>query len=620
MISLNQVYLFAHQPEGFDKYGGWTGIKGEVTGCFHTQKIGNRWWIITPAGNVFFATVMSGVRFSGIPETDSEKRPYQETCLRKYSNETTWAETSIKRLKDWGFNTVGNWSSKSVFSFSRLPYLMDVDIGKKAPNVIPQGYYGYFPDVFDPLFAESFRANVEEKIKWYPQLTDDTWLIGYFLADEPSWYGSKQRRGALVDDFIALPENMYGKKAWRDFIAKKYGKIENLNLAWGKNLKSFDELLKLTIIKENKEVITKDKLDFFKFIAEEFSRRTVVILKEYDQHHLILGSRPSRHYPEVVEAVGKYTDIYAMSYGHLNEGYKISPEFDKIIGEIYETTGKPLLLGVLISAVDSGLPYGTVKTQRDRGISYWRYLRKLASSPNIVGLSWFQYFDPPRKCYDERAANWGLVNELDEPYEEAVKLISQANDMIYAYASGTSTFAPEFDGFLSLKKEVALEISQQPLRTQTIPIQNSGFEEGGKGWKLQAWKGKSKASIDSFTKHSGKKALKIEGGPDKGWNSVGVGVQYKPSLALKPDFQYKLSVWIKTKDVENSAFARIKVKYNNGNLAYFATEDVYGTTDWKLVETKFSPNEDSIAEYLGVQLVGRGIAWFDDITLEVIKE
>jgi len=613
----NQIPLLAAQSEGFDRYGGWTGIKGEATGCFHTQKIGNRWWIITPEGNVFFATVMSGVRFSGIPETGSKKRPYKETCLRKYANETMWAEASIRRLIEWGFNTIGNWSSKSVFSLSKLPYLIDIGIGKKAPNAIPKGYYGYFPDVFDPLFAESFRLNMEEKIKWYPQLTQDPWLIGYFLADEPSWYGTKNRRGALVDDFIALSENTYGKKAWRDFISKKYEKIENLNQAWEKNFNSFDELLQLKTIKDDREAITKDKLEFFKFIAEEFSRKIVGILREYDQYHMILGSRPTRHYPEVVEAVGKFTDIYALSYHQLNEGYSISPDYEKITDEIYRITDKPLLLGVTISAEDSGLPYGKVKTQHDRGISYWRYLRKVASNPNIVGLSWYQYFDPPRKCMDNKASNWGLVNEQDEPYEEAVKLISQANNMVYAYASGTSTFAPEFEGVLNLKKEEASEVSKQPLKTETIPIQNSGFEEGENGWKLQAWKGKSRASIDAFTKHSGKKALKIEGGPDEGWGSAGVGVQYKPNFALKPDFQYKLSAWIKTKDVENSAFVRIKVKYKSGKSAYFGTESAYGTADWKLINIEFTPNEENTVEYLGAQLVGRGIAWFDDITLEV---
>jgi hypothetical protein len=36
-----------------DKYGGLTGIKGEATGFFHTEKIDDRYWLVTPEGNAF---------------------------------------------------------------------------------------------------------------------------------------------------------------------------------------------------------------------------------------------------------------------------------------------------------------------------------------------------------------------------------------------------------------------------------------------------------------------------------------------------------------------------------------------------------------------------------------
>ncbi|MCQ9208776.1 MAG: carbohydrate binding domain-containing protein, partial [Omnitrophica bacterium] len=211
------------------------------------------------------------------------------------------------------------------------------------------------------------------------------------------------------------------------------------------------------------------------------------------------------------------------------------------------------------------------------------------------------------------------VNDQDEPYEEAVRLISQANKMVYAYALGLSDFAPEFDGLLSFKKEKALEISKGPLKTLKIPIQNSGFEQGKNAWALQTWKGKSKASLDPSTRHSGKKALKITGGPGEGWDSVGLGIQSNPDFTLKPGYQYKLSAWIKTKGVEDMAFVRIKVKYKGGDAVYFGTPALYGTEEWKQVEVDFSPREENTVEYLAAQLVGKGIAWFDDINLEVLE-
>ena len=47
--------------------------------------------------------------------------------------------------------------------------------------------------------------------------------------------------------------------------------------------------------------------------------------------------------------------------------------------------------------------------------------------------------------------------------------------------------------------------------------------------------------------------------------------------------------------------------------------EYYGTDDWKYVEVDFSPREENKVDYLGVQLVGKGTAWFDDINLEVLE-
>ena len=580
------------EDKQFDKYGGWIGIKGEKKGYFHTEQINGRWWIITPEGNVFWSTGMYCVRINGIPEAGTGKRIYKEACLNKYGSENEWARVTRLRLYNWGFNTVGDWSSGTIYREPGIAYVIGMDLPKKAENVIPKGSYGYFPDVFSQEFIDSVRKNVGNILKNQPYLIDDPWLLGYFLADEPAWYGSKQRRGALVDDFIALDNSKAGKKAWIEFI---------------KNIDTKDA-----------QVTEELKLEFLKAIAEQFSKVLHDALREYDKFHMILGTRPTRLYPEVVEGIGKYSDIFGTSAYGLNQGYKLSPNMDEKIEEIYKYAQKPIMLGVLITAQDARLPYGIVRTQKDRGISYWRYLAQLAQNPAVVGVHWFQYFDPPRKCYDAQAANWGLVNEKDEPYEEAVNPIAQANKMVYAYALGLTTFIPEFDNLLTPKKKETPVDNTATAKSVPIPIPNGNFEEGQQKWSFQTWKGKSKASLDNKTRHTGKTSCKIQGGQGAGWESVGVAMQ-KPGITLKSEYTYKLSAWIKTKDVENSAFVRIKAKYSSGEAVYFGTEGVYGTGDWKLAEVTFNPREETAVEYLGAQLVGKGTAWFDDIKLELIE-
>mgnify|MGYP000395087605 CR=1 FL=1 len=584
----------------FDRYGGWSGLKGSRTGAFHTEQINGRWWLITPEGNVFWSVGMYCVRIGGIPETGTERRPYRDNCLKKHVSEQEWARVTRKRLYEWGFNTIGDWSSESIYREPGFAYVIGINLPGEAENVIPKGSYGYFPDVFSPEFKESVQKRMQDVFKNQPYLIDDPQLLGYFLADEPAWYGSKGRRGALADDFIALDDSKPGKKAWLEFIKQRYPSGE---------------------VAPNEQ----DKLDFLQVIAEQFSRVLSEGLREFDRHHMILGTRPTRTYPEVVRGIGKYADVFSMGAYDLNQGYQLDPKFDEIINEVYQNAQKPILLGVLIAAQDSGLPYGIVRTQRDRGISYWRHLAKAARHPAVVGIHWFQYFDPPLKCYDQRAANWGLVNDKDEPYEDAVSLIAQANKMVYAYALGLASFVPEFDKFLAPRKEAPNPDGQKQqaekpqARGVEIPLANAGFEEGSAKWGLQAWQGKSKASIDYFEKHTGRASLKIQGGPADGWGSVGVGVQGAPGITLKPGYQYRLSAWVKTKGVENFAFVRFKVKYESGDEAYFGTEGLYGDNDWKQVEVIFSPREENKVEYLAAQLVGKGIAWFDDLKLDLLE-
>lgn len=581
------------EEKQFDKYGGWIGIKGEQKGYFHTQNINDRWWIVTPEGNVFWSIGMYCVRMGGIPETGSGRRAYQESCLKKYGNEQEWAKATRMQLYKWGFNTIGDWSAESIYREPGFSYVIGINLPSKSENVIPKGSYGYFPDVFSKEFADSVHEQMQGLFNSQPYLIDDPQLLGYFLADEPAWYGSKGRRGSLVDDFIALDDSKPGKKAWVEFIKTKN--------------------------KKDNQITEEDKLEFFKIIAEEFAKVLYTTLREFDKYHMALGTRPTRLYPEVVAALGKYCDIFSVGEYELNQGYQTNPKFDETINEVYKYAQKPIMLGVLITAQDAGLPHGIMRTQRDRGISYWRYLAKIARHPAIVGVHWFQYFDPPLKCYDAQAANWGLVNEKDEPYTEATDSIAQANKMVYAYALGLSSFTPEFDGLFGAPKKQAEQTEDKPLKSVPIPIADPGFENGKANWQFQTWKGSSKASIDSFVKHSGKSSLKIQGGSGEGWESVGVGVQGNSGFTLKPGYQYKLSVWVKTKDVENSAFIRIKVTYKSGGDEYFGTEEVFGTKDWQKISVDFSPREENTVGYLGAQLVGKGTVWFDDVTLELME-
>ncbi len=608
----------------FDQYGGWTGVRGEATGYFHVQELNGRWWLITPEGNAFWSAGVYCVRMSGIPETGTGKRRYRDASLKKYGSEEQWADRTLAKLRDWGFNTIGDWSSASTYagkigSEQRLAYVIGIDLPRKAGNVIPEGYYGYFPDVFSDTYRESAEEAIAAWMRRQPRLKDDPWLLGYYLADEPSWYGSTQRRGSIVDDFIRLDFSKPGKKAWVDFVRSRYDTIEDINNSWETSFKDLVELSMATRLPDT-GALTQDKLDFLEVIAETFGKTLHGVLRMHDSKHMILGTRPSRRYPEILKGLGKYCDVFSTSAYDLNKGYEISEHFDESVNDLYNHTGRPLMLAFIVTAEESDFDSGMVKTQRDRGISYWRYLARTASHPAVVGVHWFQYFDPPKKCYDEGASNWGLVNEYDDTYEEAVELIAQANDMVYAYAAGLASFVPDFGDTLAQGVPGKPEETQEEKNIITLPLANGDFEAGRASWRFQTWKGSARLELDTRVRHSGQSSLKVAGGREEGWESVGVALQDDVPFTLRPGYDYTLSAWIKTRGVVHSAFVRIKATNAGGQAVYFSTREVYGTEEWQLYETTFTPDAGMKLDLIVAQLIGRGDAWFDDIAIRVAAD
>ena len=65
-----------------DEYGGWKAATYEATGFFRTQKIGERWWMIDPAGHPY---IFKGVAVFSIGHSE---RPEDAMLLKKMVAET----------------------------------------------------------------------------------------------------------------------------------------------------------------------------------------------------------------------------------------------------------------------------------------------------------------------------------------------------------------------------------------------------------------------------------------------------------------------------------------------------------------------------------------------------
>ncbi len=275
-----------------DQYGGYAGlsIPGGATGHFRVAKLNNRWMFATPAGNAFW---MLGVYNVDVDEHVTDLgRTYKQVVIAKYGDaDLTWGPQQNRRLKAWGFNTLGEYANKwtvpwTTINDPRWP-------GGVQPVQVPTisfplqgasyslrnlngyangpvkelywaldghftGHRGHFPDVFDPNFDQWVNGCASAQVGNSPWLlgvsSDDTdYLTGF--GPGPDFDSGGHAHPHL--GFVALlspPTQMqnpslnitytdtkvYTKHALRTFLAAKYGNIGALNTAWGSTYTTFD--------------------------------------------------------------------------------------------------------------------------------------------------------------------------------------------------------------------------------------------------------------------------------------------------------------------------------------------------------------------------------------------
>ena len=144
-------------------------------------------------------------------------------------------------------------------------------------------------------------------------------------------------------------------------------------------------------------------------------------------------------------------------------------------------------------------------------------------------------------------------------------------------------------------------------------LKNSSFEElsgdNPVGWSPRNYSGRSSHSVDNEVARTGKRSLRIDStsGSDTSWHS---------EISLKPNTMYRLSAWIKTRDLKGAMGALLNIHISPNNEL---TDKVTGNSDWKEVELVFnSGGRRSIDVNCLFGGWGRstGTAWFDDISLQ----
>src|SRR5262245_37818610 len=101
------VLVFAVVPGGATFVVGADGIS--TPPGFSIKRQGEMAWLVRPNGEQFFSLGICCVS-QGASRKDFNPANPAYAAWRHYADSNLWAKATLKRLKAWGFTTVGGWS------------------------------------------------------------------------------------------------------------------------------------------------------------------------------------------------------------------------------------------------------------------------------------------------------------------------------------------------------------------------------------------------------------------------------------------------------------------------------------------------------------------------------
>ena len=414
-------WLEAHSTSpirGADAYGGWAdGPQLAATGMFRVEKVDGKWWLVDPDGHLFFSHGIAGVRSGdGSPLTETRRRYFEWlppdakkdvsfqaiNLVRKYGNDPDGAierDVTRRRLRAWGVNTIGNWSSSNIWMGARIPYT-DNFATKARPIKGLKLAGNRMPDVFAPEFAKNLATASAAAAA---RSGRDPWCIGWFVDNELSWGMDSDELARTV---LAAPESQPARKA---FVKR----LEAQGKTVADALANEDALASLT-----------------RFFAETYFHAVRAAISKAAPGRLYLGCRfcSSRMNPVVLAVASDCCDVISANI------YRLKPTACAMMSKW--GVDKPHIVGEFhFGALDRGMMHASLiptRDQADRAAHYRAYVRDALACDRIVGAHWFLYRDQAltgRK--DGECLQCGFVDVADSPYPEMVEACRSIAGTLY---------------------------------------------------------------------------------------------------------------------------------------------------------------------------------------------
>ncbi|MFN3409768.1 MAG: beta-galactosidase, partial [Limisphaerales bacterium] len=454
-------------PAQWCEYGGWAnGPQLAATGVFRVQKYLGNWWFVCPHGHLFWSHGVTGVNAPGVPTAVTFRQNYfaslplpgdadeayftpaagpvasgyytglqpltmdfmAANALRKYG--PNWPDYTRDllhtRLRSWGLNTIGSWTTTNTYLLRRTPYARVL-----FPFVGGINGDARMPDYFNPSFATALTNALSGPER------NDPWCLGFYVHNELEW----TRPGMFPDTrevgltTLAATNTSFAKAAFRDQLTAKYGTIGALNAQWGTSYSSWTDFLNQRTTFPSGASGDVDLNAFYRNYAEQFFRVSGEVIRAYTSN-LFLGSRfAGQPHVAAAQACTNFVDVASFN------------SYNNTVGVLTGLEADIPLLNTEhnFCATDSGLFWeglNLVSNQAQRATRYTTHFNSAVNSARFVGKHWFQLLDRSTTGILNSDAdgnnNNGLVDVTDTPYAPLIGAIRNAGQVMYAQRLGTT--------------------------------------------------------------------------------------------------------------------------------------------------------------------------------------
>lgn len=428
----------------WNQFGGWeAGPQLKATGFFRTEKYRGKWYLVDPSGRLFFSRGINSIRYSDVLTGGTGAEKFfegkstrkngkfgftSENLKKKYGENyrERFGRFMMRRMADWGFNTLGNWSAHDICRMRQHPYVVNLPLPSGLPRLAKGGFY----DVFDPAFEPGMRKIFSKEFDW---CKNDPWCIGIFIGNELRF--SNRKRSLGTDALTAAPQTAAKKELLRD-LQKKYTSIASLNSAWKTRFTDWKELMQLRGLPAG-NAWKKDIDDFFEKSVRRFFAVSKAVIKSNSPNTLYLGSRLFVGYDyrneRLNRAAGEYWDVVSYNL--------YQPHYDH-----FAPHGLPDVPVIITeSSVGGCRARGGWGIHSDPGLipdarkeAFLCQYESAARHPNIVGIHFFCLFDQPvLGRWDGENCDFGLLDITDSPYTDVVKANREFSERLYEFRQNT---------------------------------------------------------------------------------------------------------------------------------------------------------------------------------------